>query len=302
MLFDRDEDRISYIERELRVGYSDSHVVPCIGDVTDVARLSSIFDEYRPEVIFHAAGHKHVALMEDNPGEALKSNVLGTRIVADLADKCGVRTFVLISTDKAVNPTSIVGVSKQLAESYIRALSEESATHFVITRFGNLLASSGSVVPIFQEQIHRGGPITVTDERMARFFISLKDASQLILQAAAMGHGGEVFVFDMGEPIRIVDLARDLIRVSGLTEDSIDIVFTGKRPGEKLFEELYLATETSLPTCHPKIRVAYLHPVDLSRIRQTIAEIGVHLDDRNDVVRQNVTAALSDFMGPVEHR
>ena len=193
--------------------------------------------------MFHAAAHKHVPMMEYNPGEAIKNNVLGTRQLAELADEHGVHEFVMISTDKAVNPTSIMGVSKQLAERFVHAFSEKAGTKFVVVRFGNVLASNGSVVPIFQEQIRRGGPITVTHPEIERFFMTIPEASQLVLQAAAMGKGGEIFVLDMGEPVRIVDLARDLIRLSGLSEDDIEIVFTGLRPGEKLYEELYFDDE-----------------------------------------------------------
>ena len=203
--------------------------------------------------MFHAAAHKHVPMMEYNPGEAIKNNVLGTRQLAELADEHGVQEFVMISTDKAVNPTSIMGVSKQLAERFVHAFSEAASTKFVVVRFGNVLASTGSVVPIFQEQIRRGGPITVTHPEIERFFMTIPEASQLVLQAAAMGKGGEIFVLDMGEPVRIVDLARDLIRLSGLKPDDIEIVFTGLRPGEKLYEELYFDDEEMQPTPHPKV-------------------------------------------------
>ena len=177
-----------------------------IGDITDTRRMRTIFDEFHPDVVFHAAAHKHVPLMEENPGEAVKNNVLGTKNVADLAHEFGVKNFVLISTDKAVRPTSVMGATKQLAERYVMALSQRSETRFVATRFGNVLGSAGSVVPIFQEQIRRGGPITVTDPAMTRYFMTIPEASQLVLQAAAMGRGGEIFVLDMGEPVKIVDL------------------------------------------------------------------------------------------------
>ncbi len=215
--------------------------------------------------MFHAAAHKHVPLMEVNVGEAIRNNVGGTKVMAELADEFGVRNFVFISTDKAVHPTSIMGVSKQIAERYVHAMSQVSATRFTVVRFGNVLGSDGSVVPIFQEQIRRGGPITVTDPRMTRFFMTIPEASQLVLQAAAMGHGGEIFVLEMGEPVKIVDLARDLIRLSGLPEDAIEISFTGIRPGEKLYEELYFDDEETLPTAHPKLRAAYHRPYTLGR-------------------------------------
>ena len=211
---------------------------PCIADITDTARIDQIFGTHQPAVVFHAAAHKHVPMMESNPGEAIKNNVLGTKRLAELADHHGVQEFVMISTDKAVNPTSVMGASKQVAERFVHAFSEVATTKFVVVRFGNVLASAGSVVPIFQEQIRRGGPITVTHPEIERFFMTIPEASQLVLQAAAMGKGGEIFVLDMGESVRIVDLAQDLIRLSGLDPDDIEIVFTGLRPGEKLYEEI----------------------------------------------------------------
>ena len=204
--------------------------------------------------MFHAAAHKHVPLMEANVGEAVRNNVLGTKCLADLADQYGVMSFVMISTDKAVRPTSVMGVTKQIAERYVHTLSQESTTRFTVVRFGNVLGSAGSVVPIFQEQIRRGGPITVTDPRMTRFFMTIPEASQLVLQAATMGAGGEIFVLEMGEPVKIVDLARDLVRLSGLPEQAIEITFTGIRRGEKLYEELYFEDEQTLPTSHQKLR------------------------------------------------
>ena len=193
-----------------------------------------MFETYQPQVIFHAAAHKHVPLMEGNVGEAVKNNVLGTKCMADLAEEFGVESFVMISTDKAVHPTSVMGATKHLAERYVHALSTESkTTRFVVTRFGNVLGSAGSVVPIFQEQIRNGGPITVTHPDMMRFFMTIPEASQLVLQAAAMGRGGEIFVLEMGQPVRIVDLAKDLIKLSGLPENAIDIVYTVQAPRRK---------------------------------------------------------------------
>ena len=232
--------------------------------------------------------------MEINAGEAVKNNVLGTRAVANLAHDFGVNSFVLISTDKAVNPTSIMGASKQLAERYVHTISQESTTRFVVVRFGNVLGSAGSVVPVFQEQIRRGGPITVTDPRMTRYFMTIPEAAQLVLQASAMGRGGEIFVLDMGAPMRIVDLARDLIRLSGLAQDEIEIEFTGIRPGEKLYEELYFDDEQTLPTSHPKLRAAYHRPYDVSQVESELAELVKLADGLNELVSAKLLALVSE--------
>ena len=295
VLLGRGENRIFHIEREFRTDYPDVALAPCIADITCEARMRQVFEEHRPEVVFHAAAHKHVPLMEANPGEAIRNNIGGTRIVADLADEYDCMAFVMVSTDKAVNPTSIMGVSKHLAERYVHALSQESSTRFVVTSFGNVLGSAGSVVPIFREQIRRGGPITVTDERMTRFFMSIPEASQLVLQAAAMGKGGEIFVLDMGEPVRIVDLARDLVRLSGLPEDTIDIVFSGVRPGEKLYEELYFSEETTLPTNHPKLRAAHHRPYTLAEVQEEVADLQSLTDAPDAIIRQRLADLVPEY-------
>ena len=253
ILLGRGENRIFHIERELRGQNSTVVLTPRIANITDLQRMREIYETHRPDVVFHAAAHKHVPLVEHNVGESIINNVLGTKNVADLADEYGVARFVLISTDKSVNPTSMMGCTKQMAERYCQALGSQSNTKFISTRFGNVLGSAGSVVPIFQKQIQQGGPITITDRRMTRYFMTIPEATQLVLQAATMGDGGEIFVLEMGKPVKIVDLATDLIRLAGHTPGSIDIVETGMRPGEKLFEELYYKNEKSLPTKHDQI-------------------------------------------------
>ncbi len=252
----RGENRIFHLEREIQKLLPNTKITPVIADVTNEERMRQVFEDCRPEIVFHAAAHKHVPLMEQNIGEAIRNNSFGTKVVADLADEFCSKWFVQISTDKAVNPTSVMGATKQLAERYINELATNSLTKFVIVRFGNVLGSAGSVVPIFREQIERGGPITLTDPRMRRYFMTIPEASRLVLQAAAMGNGGEIFVLDMGEPVEILSLAKDMIRLSGLPESAIDIIFTGTRPGEKLYEELYFSEEESVATSHPKLRAA----------------------------------------------
>ncbi|MDB2685655.1 polysaccharide biosynthesis protein [Mariniblastus sp.] len=253
ILLGRGENRIFHIERELRGTASTVTLTPRIANITDLPRMREVYETHRPDVVFHAAAHKHVSLVEQNVGESIINNVLGTKNVADLADEFEVGRFVLISTDKSVNPTSMMGCTKQMAERYCQALGSRSNTRFISTRFGNVLGSAGSVVPIFQKQIQQGGPITITDHRMTRYFMTIPEATQLVLQAATMGDGGEIFVLEMGAPVKIVDLAKDLIRLAGHKPGSIDIVETGMRAGEKLFEELYYKNEKSLPTEHDQI-------------------------------------------------
>ena len=253
LLVERAEFFLFQIGREL-AKLEGVEFVSLIADVGDEPRMTEIFETYRPEVIFHAAAHKHVPLMEVNAIEAIKNNVLATRCLGSLAGKYGTRDFVLISTDKAVNPTSVMGASKRIAEIVTQGLNQQYETNYVAVRFGNVLGSAGSVVPIFREQILKGEPITVTDKEMTRYFMTIPEASQLVLQAGALGTGGEIFILDMGEPVKIVTLAEDMIRLSGLTPyEDIDIVFTGVRKGEKLFEELEITGENLDRTNHPKI-------------------------------------------------
>ncbi|MHC4623342.1 MAG: polysaccharide biosynthesis protein [Planctomycetota bacterium] len=274
LLVEQAENPLFYIERELRQKFGDVTTEAIVCNVTDGTRVQELFARYRPDVVIHAAAHKHVPLMELNPGEAIKNNVVGTHTVANAADKYSATNFVLISTDKAVNPTSIMGSSKRIAEMYIQDLNRMSATHFVTVRFGNVLGSDGSVVPIFKKQIAQGGPVTVTHPQMKRYFMTIPEAVQLVLQAAAMGEGGEIFVLDMGEPVKIVDLARELVTLSGFRPgEDIEITFTNPRPGEKLFEELSIKGEDMQPTRHPKIVIWKNIPMDRDTLLGGINEL-----------------------------
>jgi FlaA1/EpsC-like NDP-sugar epimerase len=295
LLVERGENSLFLIEQEFSRLHPKPPFEPLIADITDDDRIDQIMADYKPAVVFHAAAHKHVPMMEWNPAEAIKNNCLGTRTLARLADRHGVDTFVTISTDKAVHPTSVMGCSKLIAERYVQAFSKESATKFIVVRFGNVLASNGSVVPIFQEQIRRGGPITVTHPDIERYFMMIPEASQLVLQAAAMGDGGEIFVLDMGESVKIVDLARDLIALSGLAEDDIEIEFTGLRPGEKLYEELYFDDERRLPTPHPKVFCAMHRPAELSEIEGMLEELREVVDDPPDDVRRRLRKLVPEY-------
>ncbi|MCC6421764.1 MAG: polysaccharide biosynthesis protein [Gemmataceae bacterium] len=285
ILLEQAENNLFQIHRQLAQEFPDVRLVPAVADVCDAVRVGRLLALHRPAVIFHAAAHKHVPMMEWNPGEAVKNNVLGTRTLADLADEHGVGEFVMVSTDKAVNPTSVMGVSKRVAELYIQALARRSRTRYVAVRFGNVLGSAGSVIPIFREQIARGGPVTVTHPDMKRYFMTIPEACQLILEAASLGQGGEIFVLDMGEPVRIVDLAYDLIRLSGLTPGKdIEVRFTGMRPGEKLYEELALTDENANRTRHPRIFTGRLNGYDWDDVRRRVEELG-QLADCGDPAR-----------------
>jgi len=260
VLVDQAESALYDLEYEL-AGKIPANVqmIVNVADVSDTRRISKIFKNHRPHIIFHAAAYKHVPLMENNPYEAIKTNVIGTRILAELASELGVEKFVMVSTDKAVNPTNVMGATKRLAEMYTQSMNqlEGVKTKFIATRFGNVLGSNGSVIPLFKKQIERGGPVTVTHPEITRYFMTIPEACELVLEAATMGQGGEVFVFDMGESVKIIDLAKKMITLSGLRVDKdIEIKYTGLRPGEKLYEELLNNDENTLPTHHPKILIA----------------------------------------------
>ena len=271
VLVDRSENGQFFLERELRQLYPDVELDVCIADMLDQRRMDDILSEYRPDVIFHAAAYKHVPLMESHPGEAVKNIVAATRRLADLAMNHDVESFVMISTDKAVNPTSVMGACKRAAELYVQSLSNISDCCFVTVRFGNVLDSAGSVVQVFREQIAHGGPLTVTDPKMERYFMTIPEASRLVIQAGTIGKTGQIMVLDMGDPVRIVDLATDMVRLSGLrVGEDIEVEFTGLRPGEKLYEELQANGEKLLPTMHEKITVAGHSPCNPQQILAAI--------------------------------
>ncbi len=268
ILLDQAETPLYEIEKELITNFPNLRILPLIADIRDNNLVEQAFEEFMPQVVFHAAAYKHVPMMEYNPAQAVLNNVLGSKNIADAAHYFKVQNFVMISTDKAVNPTNVMGATKRAAETYIQALSRTSPTKFTTVRFGNVLGSNGSVIPLFKDQIAKGGPVTVTDKRVIRYFMTIPEATQLVLQAGSMGNGSEILVLDMGEPVRIVDLAEELIRLSGLTPYvDIDITFTGLRPGEKLFEELLIDGENILPTEHQKIRLLAPVSIDMMPVK-----------------------------------
>lgn len=341
VLLERAENALFEIDRELRERWVGAQITPIIADITDPVRIEGVFEQFKPDVVFHAAAHKHVPMMEHNPGEAIKNNIFGTQIVASVAARNAVGTFVLISTDKAVNPTSVMGASKRVAEMVIQCSGfrvqgsgvgrgdsrrasksdgvvelwsdgvekgtpalhhsttpslNNNATRFVAVRFGNVLASSGSVVPIFRKQIERGGPVTVTHPDMRRYFMTIPEASQLVMQAAAIGRGGEVFVLDMGEPIRILDLAQRMIRDAGLKVGrDIEIQFSGIRPGEKLYEELAGQDDVTLPTSHPRIRVWELPRVEAREVELMLQNLREVIDSPREMVIASLMHAVQEY-------
>ncbi|MBU2975936.1 polysaccharide biosynthesis protein [Zobellia sp. B3R18] len=275
IVIDQSESALYDLQQELKQnGFH--NFMPIVGDVRDKNRLNNLFQEYKPNIVFHAAAYKHVPLMEYNAYEAIKINVAGTKVVADLSISHNVDKFIFISTDKAVNPTNVMGATKRIAEMYISCMQQKGKTKFITTRFGNVLGSNGSVIPLFKKQIENGGPLTVTHENVTRFFMTIPEASQLVLEAGAMGDGGEIFIFDMGESVKIFDLAKNMIKLSGLKyPEDIDIKITGLRPGEKLYEELLANGENTLPTYHKKIMIGKTRELDYILVRSKIDELCV---------------------------
>lgn len=300
VLFELSEYALYQVEQELRAGFPELELICLVGDVKSRQRVQEILREHRPSLVFHAAAYKHVPLMEvGNAWEAVRNNAFGTAVIAREAVAAGVEKFVLISTDKAVNPSSVMGASKRLAEIVCQGL-QGRGTQFVMVRFGNVLGSTGSVIPKFREQIARGGPITVTHPEITRYFMSIPEAAQLVLQAGLMGEGGQILVLDMGEPVRIADLARDMIRLSGADPDQIGIEYVGLRPGEKLFEELLADAEATLPTPHPKLRVALARTADTAQHPMLLAWLEQKSLQEDGTVRAGLARWLPEYRpGPL---
>ncbi len=285
VLLDQAESPLHDMELEFQEKHSGAACEVVIGDVRNKERMANVFNTFRPSLVFHAAAYKHVPMMENNPSESVLTNVLGTKTVADLSADFKVEKFVMISTDKAVNPTNVMGASKRIAEIYIQSLGRQTRTKFVTTRFGNVLGSNGSVIPRFKKQIEEGGPVTITHPEITRFFMTIPEACQLVLEAGCMGQGGEIFVFDMGQSVKIIDLARKMIRLSGLQENrDIKIVFTGLRPGEKLYEELLADSENTLPTHHKQILIGKVREYEFAEVSAFIQEL-IGLFDTQDNAR-----------------
>jgi FlaA1/EpsC-like NDP-sugar epimerase len=288
ILVDQAESDLYELEMELAANKQADCLDIVIGDICNEKRMRSLFNRTKPEIIFHAAAYKHVPLMENNPTEAIYTNILGSKQIAKLADEFGVKTFVMVSTDKAVNPTNVMGASKRVAEIYTQALNEHSKTNYITTRFGNVLGSNGSVIPLFKKQIERGGPLTVTHPDITRYFMTIPEACQLVLEAGSSGKGGEIYIFDMGESVKIKDLASQMIKLSGLEEGiDIQVVYTGLRPGEKLYEELLNDQENTLSTHHPQIMIAKVAKYGLEQVNEKISllEKGVNDNCETELVK-----------------
>lgn len=282
ILLDQSESPLHDVELEFGDKYKKEQFEVVIGDTRNADRMRNVFKTFKPNIVFHAAAYKHVPMMENNPSESILNNILGTKITSDLSVEFGVQKFVFVSTDKAVNPTNVMGASKRIAEIYIQSLGKKSATKFITTRFGNVLGSNGSVIPRFKKQIEAGGPVTITHPEITRYFMTIPEACQLVLEAGSMGKGGEIFVFDMGKSVKIVDLARKMIKLSGLEEGrDIKIVFTGLRPGEKLYEELLADAENTMPTHHSQILIGKVREYKYDDVSKVIEEL-IQLFDTQD--------------------
>ncbi len=297
ILLDQAESPLYDLQIELGATQHNLNFEVVIGDVRSAERMERVFDFFRPDFVFHAAAYKHVPMMENNPSEAVLTNILGTKNLVDLSKRFEVKKFVMISTDKAVNPTNVMGASKRIAEIYAQMANKEGTTRFVTTRFGNVLGSNGSVIPLFQRQIEQGGPITVTDERVTRFFMTIPEACQLVLEAGSMGEGGEIFVFDMGESVKIIDLAKKMIQLSGLQlGKDIEIRVTGLRPGEKLYEELLAKEENTIATHHPKILKANVRDEDVAQIEAINVLICLFETQKNDEIVAKMKQIVPEFI------
>jgi FlaA1/EpsC-like NDP-sugar epimerase len=271
MLIDQAETPQHDIRLMMAKEFPDIPAETVVTSICHSHHVESLFKKFRPDYVFHAAAYKHVPMMESNPSEAVQNNIYGTKVIADLSVKYGVKKFVMVSTDKAVNPTNVMGCSKRICEIYVQALGKTCQTQFVTTRFGNVLGSNGSVIPLFKEQIKNGGPVTVTDERIVRYFMLIPEACKLVLEAGTKGNGGEIFVFDMGKPVRIADLAKRMIKLSGAK--NVEIKYTGLRPGEKLYEEVLNDKEGTKPTFHSKIRIAEVRSYEFAQVSKDIDEL-----------------------------
>ncbi len=300
VIFDIYENNAYEIQQELRRAYPALNLSVQIGSVRDEQRVDMLFERYRPEIVFHAAAHKHVPLMEDSPNEAIKNNVFGTYHVAKAADHFGTRTFVLISTDKAVNPTNIMGASKRICEMIVQTMAEHSKTRFVAVRFGNVLGSNGSVIPLFSKQIEEGGPVTVTHPDIIRYFMTIPEAVSLVLQAGSYANRGEIFVLDMGEPVRIDDLARNLIRLSGFEPDvDIAVKYTGLRPGEKLYEEMLMSEEGLRSTANHMIHIGSPLEIDGEKFKAQLAALEIACNENTPDIRMLVSQIVSTYQIPI---
>jgi len=285
ILCDQAETPLHHLELELQENGSRVNCISYLADITNASRMNNLFEEFKPQYVYHAAAYKHVPMMELCPTEAVRNNVIGVKVIADLSIKHNVERFVMISTDKAVNPTNVMGASKRMAEMYVQALSKEEnlETKFITTRFGNVLGSNGSVINRFKEQIEKGGPVTVTHPNITRYFMTIPEACQLVLEAGSMGNGGEIFVFDMGQPVAISDLAKKMIRLYGLIPNiDVNITYSGLRPGEKLYEELLNDQENTTQTYHDKILIAKVREVSLELVKECTVELEVILSSSND--------------------